>query len=367
MTAQHHIRADVCTPPLPHPASAQPRRFAFANWLTILAAQCFLVVAAPAQNAFVDDAQRRVSLPTEVTRVFAAGAPAEVLLYTLVPDKLTGRNHLPSAGALELMPPAYRTPVAITNLPDRDDPQYDAELLALDVDVYVDYGTVDGDYVAALEAITARAGIPGIILDGALAGVPGVYRRLGAALGVRARGERLAAEAERILDKYRGTLTDVRVYLACSGNGLVPCLEGHSFGEAASMLGAINVGGSTATAARRPLSLDEIREREPDVVIAASCEAAQRMRADTQWQQIAAVAAGRIHAPPDVPFNWGPRPPSVNRLAGLIWLAYVARKRTFDEAFYGDMRSLFETFYHVTPTRAQLEALVAGCADPPGD
>ncbi len=81
-------------------------------------------------------------------------------------------------------------------------------MLALDVDVYVDYGTIDDDYVAALEAISERTRIPGIILDGSLENIPAVYRRLGAAFGVPERGERLAAEAERIIDKYRGALAD---------------------------------------------------------------------------------------------------------------------------------------------------------------
>ena len=150
-----------------------------------------------------------VVLPANVERVFAAGAPAEVLLYTLVPDKLAGRNHIPPAAALELMPPQFRTQPPIVNLPDRDDPRYDAELLALDVDVYVDYGTVDADYVAALEAISERTGIPGIILDGR-SRRSRRYRRLGAALGVPERGERLAGEAERIIDKYRGPLAERR-------------------------------------------------------------------------------------------------------------------------------------------------------------
>ena len=50
--------------------------------------------AAPVCAAeLVDDAQRRVELPDAPSRVFAAGAPAEVLLYTLVPEMLVGRNH----------------------------------------------------------------------------------------------------------------------------------------------------------------------------------------------------------------------------------------------------------------------------------
>ena len=55
-------------------------------WLTLAPVPVF------AQTAFVDDASRRVALPQRVNRVFAAGAPAEVLLYTLTPEMLVGRN-----------------------------------------------------------------------------------------------------------------------------------------------------------------------------------------------------------------------------------------------------------------------------------
>src|SRR5262249_26349945 len=65
---------------------------------------------------FVDDAGRRVELPAQVDRVFAAGAPAEILLYTLVPEMLGGLNHKPAPDALELMPPAYRSLPQIVNL-----------------------------------------------------------------------------------------------------------------------------------------------------------------------------------------------------------------------------------------------------------
>jgi iron complex transport system substrate-binding protein len=327
--------------------------------LIALAATCHVGTAA-AQSVFTDDAGRSVVLPQPIERVFAAGAPADVLLYTLVPEKLPGRNQLPREAALELMPPEYRAPRQIVNLPERDEPRYDAELLALDVDLYVDYGTIDDDYVAALEAISERMKIPGVILDGSLENVPAVYRRLGAALGVADRGERLAVEVERVIDKYRGSLAEpaVKVYLACSPNGLSPCVAGHSSGEAAALLGAINVGGSVGEA-RRPLTVVEIRDRAPEVVIAGNRAAAQALLAAPEWQQIAAVAAKRVYAPPDLPFNWGPRPPSVNRLFGMIWLAYVARGRPFDDEFRADVSRLFAALYHVTPTAAQLEQLLS--------
>jgi iron complex transport system substrate-binding protein len=328
----------------------------------LLFALAVAAISAPpalAQTRITDDAKRSVTLPAHVSRVFAAGAPAEVLLYTLVPDMLVGRNHMPTAAALEFMPPELRSPTPIKKLPDRDDPRYDDELLTLKPDVYIDYGTIDDDYVGALDAISARTKVPGIILDGRLTDIPATYRNLGTALGVRERGEKLAIEAQRIIDKYRDAATSVRVYLACSRDSLMPCVQGHPNGDAAELLGAINTAGTTTTAPKRPFTVQEVRLSKPDVIVAASQLSADIMRNDPEWHEVGAVASGRVYFPPEQPFSWGPRPPSVNRLLGVIWMAYALRSRPFDDAFFADVTSAFETFYHFTPTREQITKLVA--------
>jgi iron complex transport system substrate-binding protein len=66
-----------------------------------------------------------------------------------------------------------------------------------------------------------------------------------------------------------------------------------------------------------------------------------------------------VHVAPTVPFNWGSRPPSVNRMLGLVWLAYVLRNREFDADFYADVRSLFAIYYHVEVADADIRNLVS--------
>ena len=320
------------------------------------------VRTAVTQTRFVDDAKREVQLPARAGKVFAAGAPAEVLLYTLVPQMLAGRNRLPEGDAVEFFPPQYRTPVFIKQLPEVDNPAYDAELLALKPDVYIDYGTVGEDYIASLNAVQQRTRVPAIILDGALTRIPETYRRLGAALGVAARGEQLATAAERLMAKYRGVLATkaMRVYLACSNDGFVPCLEDESAGEQLKWLGGVNVGGTRATSPRRPRTIDEIKALTPHaVVVTGGSGAAARLRSNPVWQSVEAIAAGRVYQYPGLPYSWGARPPSVNRLPGLIWLAYVLQERPFDGEFSADVRAFFRDFYHLDLTDQQLQRLVA--------
>jgi iron complex transport system substrate-binding protein len=84
-----------------------------------------------------------------------------------------------------------------------------------------------------------------------------------------------------------------------------------------------------------------------------------RRRANPAWQSVEAVAAGRVYQYPGLPYSWGPRPPSVNRLPGLMWLAYVVSGRTFDAEFDADVRGYFKEFYHLELTDQQLRKLVA--------
>ncbi len=332
----------------------------------LLLVGCVGLASSPAwtQSRFVDDAGRTVALPSRVSRVFAAGAPAEVLLYTLAPELLVGRNRVPEGSAVEFFPPAYRSPVFIRQLPEVDDPAADAELVALKPDVYVDYGTVNPDYIASVEAVQRRTRVPGIILDGALSRIPETYRRLGAAFGVTERGERLAAAADRLLTKYRGTLAinspPRRVYLACSADGFLPCLEDDSAGEQLKWIGGVNVAGTRATAPRRPLTIEEIKALAPQaIVVTGGAGAAARLRANAAWQSIEAVTSGRVYQWPALPYSWGARPPSVNRLPGLMWLAYMLSERPLDAQFDADVRSFFADFYHVELSDQQLQRLVA--------
>ena len=149
----------------------------------------------------------------------------------------------------------------------------------------------------------------------------------------------------------------MRVYLACSQNGLTPCVEGHSAGEVADLLGAINVAGRST---RQHAAVDP--RRDPRLGAGRrdrgeSERAAAASRATPAWQTSRRSLRGECTRRRALPFNWGPRPPSVNRVAGLIWLAYALPRRAFDAEFFDDVRSLFATFYHVTPSTEQLRAL----------
>jgi iron complex transport system substrate-binding protein len=123
-------------------------------------------------------------------------------------------------------------------------------------------------------------------------------------------------------------------------------------------LGAVNVAGTTQTAPRRPITLEDLKTWNPDAIIVLSAQVAAKIRDDSAWRSIKAVAEHRVYAPPSLPFSWGPRPPSINRLTGMMWMAYILSDRLFDAAFFDDMRRFFTLFYHYIPSDEQMRRLV---------
>jgi iron complex transport system substrate-binding protein len=55
-------------------------------------------------------------------------------------------------------------------------------------------------------------------------------------------------------------------------------------------------------------------------------------------------------------------PPSVNRLIGLRWLGKVLYPDLFPEDLRDMTRAFYARFYHVTPSDAALDRLLAGTA-----
>jgi iron complex transport system substrate-binding protein len=79
---------------------------ALAALLASLAAAGLPAAADP--RLVVDAAGRQVAVPTMVTRVFAAGRPASIFLYTLAPEKLLGWNRRLNESRLEQQLAALR-------------------------------------------------------------------------------------------------------------------------------------------------------------------------------------------------------------------------------------------------------------------
>jgi iron complex transport system substrate-binding protein len=332
------------------------RRLALALLLALLP------LPALAAHTLTDDTGRTWQVPDTAERVMAAGAPAQILLYTLAPERMVGWNHVPSDATRAYMPDELEPKTIIRTLPERDSDTYDASILALRPQVIIDYGDMKQDYVDLGNAISARLGVPYPLFSGRLEKMPATYHTLGKLLGVAERGDHLAAVTQDILTRYKGVLAadgpGPRVYLAISEDGMLPGFANESWGEVAAFLGARNVFGTVDFEHYTPVTFDDIKATDPDVILALNPGFVKTAAEDAKWQALRAVKAGHVYAGPRLPYDWVARPPSVNRILGVVWARYVLAGQPFDDTFYADIQTLFKELYHYDIDRADIDRLV---------
>jgi iron complex transport system substrate-binding protein len=324
-----------------------------------------LLVPRPARAATVTDATgRALDVPGKVARVFPAGPPAAILLYTLAPGLLLGwpRANRPEECAYMLVDICTRPEIG--RITGRGNTANLETVLALKPDLILDVGSTRDTFVSLAKRVQEQTGIPYALLDGRFDAIPETYRKLGELIGRPNDARALAEYAAHTLKTITGRIADIpedkrpRVYYARGPRGLVTGLGGSINVETIELL-ARNVAGSTRGGLAN-VSIEQVLLWNPDVIVTIDQYFAATVRGDPAWQGVAAVRAGRVHLSPKMPFGWVDFPPSVNRLIGLWWLAKVLYPDKFPEDMRALTRDFYRQFYHVTPTDARIDHVLQG-------
>jgi iron complex transport system substrate-binding protein len=328
------------------------------------AASATMLVPRLAQAAITDATGRTLPIPAKVARVFPAGPPAAILLYTLAPDLLLGwpRANRPEECAYLL--PDICTRPEVGRLTGRGNTANLETVIALKPDLILDVGSTRATFVSLAERVQAQTGIPYALLDGRFDAIPETYRTLGALIHRPDGAERLARYAQNTLKTIEGRIADIprekrpRVYYARGPRGLVTGLGGSINVETIERL-ARNVAGGRRGGLTN-VSIEQVLVWNPDVIVTIDREFAADVRGNPAWAAMAAVRDGRVHLSPKMPFGWVDFPPSVNRLIGLWWLAKILYPDRFPEDLRARTRDFYTMFYHRMPTDAQIDHVLEG-------
>jgi iron complex transport system substrate-binding protein len=330
----------------------------------LLAASAMLLAPSATRAASVtDSAGRPIQVPETVARVFPAGPPAAVLIYTLAPELLLGwpRANRPEECAF-MLPDVCARP-EIGRLTGRGNTANLESVLALKPDLIVDVGSIAPTYASLAARVQEQTGIPYALLDGRFEATISTFRLLGAL--THRDPEPLAAYTEQTLATIQARINRIpederpRVYYARGPRGLETGLGGSINVETIEYLGARNVAaerrGGLAT-----VSIEQVLVWNPEVIVTIDRDFATNIRSEPQWAEVEAVRAGRVHLSPRLPFGWVDFPPSVNRLIGLWWLAKVFYPDHFDEDIRALTRDFYSRFYHVSPSDPDIDRVLEG-------
>jgi len=132
-----------------------------------------------AHATVIDASGRAISIPEKVERVFAAGPPTAILLYTFAPDLLIGwtRSHNPEQ--CEFLGPDGCDKPEVGRLTGRGNTTNLEVLLKLKPDLILDVGTINDTYISLATRVQEQTGIPYALLDGRFDAIGPLYRKLG--------------------------------------------------------------------------------------------------------------------------------------------------------------------------------------------
>jgi iron complex transport system substrate-binding protein len=311
-----------------------------------------------------DSAGRSVPVPARVERVFPAGPPAAIMLYTLAPQLLLGWTRPNSAAEREFLLPDVGGRPEVGRITGRGNTANLEAVLTLKPDLVLDVGYVTDTYVSLANRVQEQTGISYALLDGSFGATAGAYRLLGDLIGRRDDAEVLARYAETTVATISGRIATVpkerrpRIYFARGPRGLETGLGGSITVETIEFL-AQNVAGETR-GGLGTVSIEQVLVWNPDVIVTIDKDFAAKVYDDPAWSTVAAVKARRVHLSPRLPFGWVDFPPSVNRLIGLWWLAKILYPDLFPEDLRALTRDFYAKFYHVQVTDPQIDRVLAG-------
>ena len=77
------------------------------------------------------------------------------------------------------------------------------------------------------------------------------------------------------------------------------------------------------------------------------------------WGHVRAVKNHQVYEVPQYPFGWIDRPPSVNRIIGVRWIAHLLYPDLFHDDMRAATRQFYAKFYRWQLSDAELDKLLA--------
>jgi len=318
-------------------------------------------------------AGQTVTIPAIVNSVYATSPMGEIMMYTLAPNKIAGMTWTLDDEEKELLLDYYVKKPVLGGWFGKSTTGNPEVIIKAHPDIVLSMGFIDKSDVSASKRIQEKLGIPVVMLDGKLTAIDSAYRFLGRILGEQARADTLARFCRATIDTVRTIAAripenrKIRVYYAEGLNGLETDPRGSMHTEVLDMAGGINVAEVPALRGygRATVSFEQLLLCKPQLVLvcldhgyAHGTENFANIMSNPSWQITEAISKHNVYEIPSVPFNCFDRPPSANRIFGLLWLENLLYPDYFNVDINETTKKFYALFYHINLTDAQLEKVL---------
>lgn len=308
--------------------------------------------------------------PQELKKVYFPSPLAQLMVYTIDPEKMAGVVSELNPGQLKFMPKAEGLKV-MGNF-DGGKKVNPEEVLATGAQVFISMGPMklDDKSKQSADELQEQLKIPVIVVNGQFDKRAEAYRFLGKVFGQEERCEMLAKYCEdtfkEVQEKVETIPEDKRVtlYYAEKENGLATEPDTSSHAAVFKYAGAKNVANveNTPGSGMTPVTLEQILAWNPDVIFMGGGKSSpyNEITTNKNWANIDAVKNGRVYEAPYLPFSWIDRPPSSQQYLGLRYVANALYPDVFPYDMPSEVQKFFKLFYQVDLTAEEAKDMLGG-------
>lgn len=310
---------------------------------------------------------QKMNIPREIKKIYSPSLLSTVVIYTLNPDLLVGLNN--TAVNKKHFGEKYRDLPVLGGLFAGINTINSESVIKCYPDIIVTTSTMSANHfggVIGADRLQEEFGVPVLVLTNELDEMAGLYEFLGDLVGQKERAHELGDYCRRVISETRMMVANVpqdkriRVYYAEGPEGLATDPTGSRHSEVLDFVGGFNVADVQITPGigMTEVSLENIIAWDPDVIIANSEEFLNKVMKNEKWEGLKAVKNGQIYGIPSDPFNWIDRPPSVNRIIGVRWLANLLYPEFVSLDIKAETKEFYEKFYHHKLSDAEVDELL---------
>lgn len=317
-------------------------------------------------RVFTDSAGREVTLPEEINKIAPSGPLAQIVLYTVAPDKLAGLAADFTDGAKKYIDEKYWGLPKFGQFYGKNANLNMEALIAAKPDVIIDIGEAKKTVKEDMDALSEQLGIPVVFVEADLDSMSTAYKMLGEITGETGQAAKLADYCDSTLKKSEevksslGTDQKKSVYFAIGDNGLHTNAEGSIHARVIEQIGAENAAKveQASSGGGSEVSMEQLLLWQPDIILADSEALYQTITTDPVWAELNAVKEGHVYLIPSAPYSFMSNPPSVNRMIGILWLGSLVYPEQYHEEVKADVKTFYDLFYHVKLTDELTEDII---------
>ena len=323
---------------------------------------------APETRTFTDSVGRTVQVPAQITKVAVSGTMAQMLVFALAPDTLAGVAGKWDESARDYLDSKYYTLGVLGHLYGGKGELNLETLLASNAQVVIDAGEAKDGLANDLDRLSAQTGIPFVHIAMTTDTMGDAFRALGALLGMEDAAEELAVYCERVYARAGEIAANVEKVslLYCLGSNALSVIAKDSYQSELIDLLADNcavIDAASGKGTGSEVDMEQLLLWDPDVILFAPESIYDTVADDPVWQRLTAIREERYYEVPFGPYNFMGFPPSVQRLAGMLWLPKLLYGDAAPYDLQSELTEFYTRFYHCSLTNEQYHALMKNSID----